>query len=217
MHAVLIAFALLPIVAGLPGAPEPAGAAVVITRAPEGITVHIAYPEGTTEEDMRRDVEAIAVWSGWELSTPSFTQESPGVSSSFRVTGGAPGSQLTVWPFVAALAERRRIAVSYVGPGTPGQGRFENQHVTVNWQATTAGITYTVEVKRLGFRTLEELSAPPPAALVAVQRRIPWASIAGLLALALSAGMMTYYLARRVMLSQQVTNSPSAEEEGVRD
>jgi hypothetical protein len=189
-------------------APNSAQVAVVLLRAPDGyVDLNVAYPPGTTEEEVLRDVQAISQWSSWEFSQPSVVVDDSGTTASFRLVDAPPGAQLTPWPFIAALARFEDIVVAYVGPTAPGQGQLENRFVTVEWNAFSTGITYRVKVRRGGFSNLEELASPEPRALTEHLARTPWSAIAKVLVLAIAAGIVAYSISWRVIhspMSKQV-------------
>lgn len=198
-------------------APDEARVAVVIVRAPDGININLAYPPGTSEAVVREDVEAVSRWSGgWELSPPVVTTETSGTTATVQLVDAPAGSELTIWPFVAALSRFEEIVVAYVGPSAEGRGKLENRCVTVDWSAQASGITYRVVVRDRSFRSLRDLWMAGPKEPPRAPVKTPWAAVVSVFALAIAAGLMTYCMLWRVMRSQRPAGL-SAEEDGYRD
>jgi len=216
MRVVTVGLGIL-VAAMVSAAPDEARVAVVIARAPDSINLNLAYPPGTSEALVRQDVEAMSRWSdGWQLSPPAVAAETSGTTATLQLVDAPAGSELTIWPFVAALSRFPEIVVAYVGPSAEGRGRVENRYVTVDWSAQASGITYGVTVRDRSFRDLRDLTMAGPKEPGKAGAKTPWAALASVFALAIAAGVMTYCILWRVMRSQRPAG-PSAEEDPHRD
>lgn len=170
---------------------------VVVMRDAGEVRIHIAYPRATSAEAIGKDLAEMSRWGQWRLAEPTVAEEVASVIATTRLLELPADTQLTIWPIVAALKRFDEIVIAYVGPASPSRGSMENDFVSVRWQGSTSGITYWVRMLNRRFRHLGELSVPLPASMRKQSGGPPWGAVAGVLVLAILAGIVTYCMARR--------------------
>lgn len=180
--------------------------AVVVTREDGTAALRVAYPYGELEDRARADLEAAAIAGRWQISGLQVSSDAAGVVGQCRIESTPPGEELTIWPLVYVLRRYDEIAVAYIGPSSPGQGRFENDYVAVTWEANQQGTTYRVRIKNRDFTDPLAPQAPPPP----VPRHLPMAHALVVVA-ALAASAVTYVAAKRYM-GQAGRPGPSPQE-----
>ncbi len=180
-------------------------AAVVAMAEGEWMRVYIAYPPGTSAEQVQQDLAAVCDVGKLESRD---LQLKPSEASTVAVCYLRPKPDtgkrsIPIWPFVYALRRFDELAIAYIGRGRPAEGKVENDFVEVRWKASAAGINYFVRVKRRDFAGLSELTAGFGGQSVGVARPArggnTLAALALVVLLALAAAAVTYWGARKIL------------------
>jgi hypothetical protein len=187
---------------------EPDAVAIVLSlRGSAVATVDLSWSGAVSWPEVDQDLREIGRWCGWTLSQPQVRNEGHTTSCQVQITSGGttPGSLSdVVWPLVGAMARHRQLGVSVIGaPVTTAPLTVENRFVRLEQSGGQGVQWYSVRVKDLSFRTLDELRQPDDTASPARPRHRSFAAAWLLLLLAsLAVGVAAYLIARGVQSSR---------------
>ncbi len=180
---------------------QPSRVAIVALTDSAGTRLHIAYPAGTSHDQIREDFRRLQEASGWPVQLVGVSDEREGPVATVAFLA-PPQSPPTIWPLVLALQRYDLITIAYVGPCAVSQGQFENRYVTVQWNGDGASMVYNIRLKRHDAPSVIALMAPEVrrSAPSRGASALPWLILA-VLVLSAAAGAGAYFAAAKFLVA----------------